>query len=207
MEGYIDLKKLNLEELAGVVNIYPWFSLARKELCQRMTSLGGWGLSQYAEAAMYMSDRKVLSVLMRGISSVDCSDKDVSAVIDSCVRSAEAAPAQPVEAVPAEAEPQRPRPRFAGADYFSLDEYAKVREQGDASIIDYKAQVSESAQRKLLEAQSQDADVCTETLARIYLEQGYPDEAKAIYSKLILIYPEKSAYFATLIRKIEEIKN
>ncbi len=42
----------------------------------------------------------------------------------------------------------------------------------------------------------------TETLAQIYAEQGYYDRAKSIYSKLILAYPEKSAYFATLIQKM-----
>ena len=48
------------------------------------------------------------------------------------------------------------------------------------------------------------ADFCTETLAQVYLEQGYPAEAKKIYSKLILRYPEKSVYFATLIEEIEK---
>ena len=44
---------------------------------------------------------------------------------------------------------------------------------------------------------------CTETLAQIYSQQGYFVEAKKIYSRLILRYPEKSAYFASLIEKLE----
>ena len=48
-------------------------------------------------------------------------------------------------------------------------------------------------------------DLYTETLAQIYAEQGYYEQAKNIYSKLILAYPEKSAYFASLIQKIEEL--
>ena len=28
-----------MEELAGVVNLYPWFAAARKELCVRMSAL------------------------------------------------------------------------------------------------------------------------------------------------------------------------
>ena len=39
MRGYIDLKKLNLEELVGVVNLYPWFGGARKELGARIKYL------------------------------------------------------------------------------------------------------------------------------------------------------------------------
>ena len=45
---------------------------------------------------------------------------------------------------------------------------------------------------------------CTETLAWIYAGQGYREEAKKIYSRLMLRYPEKSAYFASLIEKLDE---
>ena len=52
MEGYIDLKNLTIDELAGVVNLYPWFGGARKELCGRMNGLGddAWGESQFRDA-------------------------------------------------------------------------------------------------------------------------------------------------------------
>ena len=56
MEGSrtIKLKTLTMEELAGVVNLYPWFAAARKELCERIAALGGesWGVGQYADQAM-----------------------------------------------------------------------------------------------------------------------------------------------------------
>ena len=47
-------------------------------------------------------------------------------------------------------------------------------------------------------------DFCTETLAQIYAEQGYNEQAKQIYSKLSLRYPEKSVYFASLIEKLDK---
>ena len=46
-------------------------------------------------------------------------------------------------------------------------------------------------------------DFVTETLAAIYADQGYYDKAIEVYAKLILLYPEKSAYFATLVNEIK----
>ncbi len=47
------------------------------------------------------------------------------------------------------------------------------------------------------------ADVVTEAMAEVYVMQGKPDKAREVYSKLSLINPSKSAYFAA---KIESLK-
>lgn len=52
-------------------------------------------------------------------------------------------------------------------------------------------------------ALTDDDDIATEELAEIYLAQGLCDRAIATYSKLILLNPEKSVYFAELIDKIK----
>ena len=83
MERYIDLKKLSLDELAGVINLYPWFGSARKELCRRMLDVGGdeWGKEQFADAAMYLPFRKMVSDMMHMSRKEDYADKDISAVL------------------------------------------------------------------------------------------------------------------------------
>ena len=200
MSGYIDIKKLTLDELTGVVNLYPWFGGARKELCERMSRMGGdaWGESQYADAAMYIAARGKLSDMMRSSRRSDWGDADVEKLLKSYI-----AEEKKEENLPA---PEAPvRKVYAGVgDYFSQDDYDQVRRNDDNVFSRYaaKARQGKSSQD---EAKDLEFDVYTETLARIYLEQGYPEQAKSIYSKLILAYPEKNAYFAALIQKIDEL--
>ena len=192
MVGFIDIHRLTLDELAGVVNLYPWYGAARVEMCRRMLS-DGWGPGEMASQALFIGDRGKLSAIARSTESVDCTDKDVKAILASFM-----AP-KPVD----EITPPDHAVRVVGGDYFSQAQYDDAARAQDNifSRFAFKASKPEG------EVEGETSDIAdrfaTETLARIFAEQGRTEEARRIYSRLVLDIPEKSAYFASLIDNLE----
>ncbi|MGM9737714.1 MAG: hypothetical protein ACI3ZT_04800 [Candidatus Cryptobacteroides sp.] len=198
----INLKTLTMDELAGVVNLYPWFAAARKELCVRMARLGGdsWGTSQFADQAMYLVDRGIIAEIANSGRDTDYSDFNLESLVRSYIEEH-----KPIEEdKPTGSSASAKRVRAAGGDFFSADEYEKVKRSDDNFIFPL-------AQKKVSPPDDRAKDLslefCTETLAEIYAEQGYFEQAKRIYDKLILAFPEKSAYFASLIEKLDKLIN
>ena len=201
-----DLGSLTMDELTEVINLYPWFGGARKELCLRMSRVGGseWGRTQYSDAAMYVASRTLISDIMRAAHAGDYSDKDVGHLIKEYLRTD--LPSKTAETDP---EPQplknRRAVRVAGGDFFSPEQYAEVRKDEDNVFSNFRTERSDDQDGHRWE--DPELGFCTETLAAIYADQGYFVEAKKIYSRLVLRYPEKSAYFASLIEKLQQLEN
>ncbi len=191
----IDIKKLSIDELVGVVNLYPWYGGARKELCARMNAMGGdgWGESQFADAAIYVGDREKIASMLRGSVADDWSDADMERLLKSYISEKEQSDER--------SESKTRTVHVIGGDYFSQADYEAVRSSDDNLFVNHVAKAGQEGSGKA--SGDHEVVVYTETLAQIYMEQGYPEQAKRIYSKLILAYPEKNAYFAALIAKID----
>ncbi len=197
MVGTIDIKRLNLDELLGVVSIYPWYAGARMELCRRMAGTGTLSGQQIAQAALYVGSRRLLSDLVRHKS--DYSDSAVSAMLKSVITEEESG--QDTSAAQDTPQQEARRIFVVGGDYFSSSQYKEVRHADDNIFSGFAT----SDRDDLPGEQPEEVfELCTETLAQIYAEQGYTEEAKQIYSKLSLRYPEKSVYFASLIEKLDK---
>ena len=183
----IDIKRLNLDELLGVVSIYPWYAGARKELCSRMAASGTLSRQQRSQAALYIRSRRILHSLVRSNVASDYTDTEIRKQVKKVIEA-----------------PRVPDPGrifVVGGDYFSTAQYKEVRREDDAIFSRFATSEREDVP---MDQPEETFDFCTETLAEIYAEQGYLDEAKEIYSKLSLRYPEKSIYFASLIEKLDK---
>jgi hypothetical protein len=188
----IDIHHLNLDELVGVVNLYPWYGGARLELCRRMARMGdAWDSDQYAPEALYLPQRSVLVDLLKRSRQADYSDKDVQELLSSYL--------EPAAAEVEEVDQAQHSVHVVGGDYFSQAQYDNVKKGSDNIFSRFAVQIRSEAAPAGEEVSPVADRFATETLARIFAEQGRPEEAKRIYSRLILDIPEKSAYFASLI--------
>lgn len=160
----VKLSELNFSELASMVNSYPWFAAARKELALR----SGRG----EEAALYVCSRRLLK---QECPAAQAGEQSIREVIGD-------APKQKVIVI--------------GGDYFSKEQYEAVQKEDEIIVA--------GKDRNAVREDGSFADYCTETLAKVYAEQGYTEQAKFIYSKLSLRYPEKNAYFAALIENLDK---
>lgn len=102
------------------------------------------------------------------------------------------------------------KPYMIGGDYFTADDFKELDNENNISKKSEVPDFKYTMQRGDGEEETgntglafDDDGFYTETLAQIYAQQGYYQQAIEVYSKLSLLYPEKSAYFASLVKEIK----
>ena len=103
-----------------------------------------------------------------------------------------------------------------GGDYFSRNEMESLDLDSSRPIDKFIAEKpsllrgsAPAADPVVIDIQEEfdDSGFYTETLAAIYAEQGFVKRALDVYAKLILLYPEKSVYFASLVKELKTKHN
>jgi len=102
-----------------------------------------------------------------------------------------------------------------GGDYFSREDFEQLeREDGglpsEAAHLATGSFTQSSCGYSVMgpdgKVNFEDPEFYTETLGQVYAQQGYYEQAIEVFSKLILLYPQKSAYFAALVKETELAK-
>lgn len=89
-------------------------------------------------------------------------------------------------------------------DYFSGQDFAQVDMKDEELLPSRLVKEQEASQTSKSEEVGEDS-LLSETLSKIYIQQGHYDKALRIIRSLSLNYPEKSRFFADQIRFLERI--
>ncbi len=187
----------SLEELEGILRKYPWFAIGYKELYDHVGTKGGEYSSDvvrriapymYSTEPVVRNTKKELLSSSREAKKETGGEQEQSAIAVGQVKQREFF--------------------VVGGDYFGLKDYQEVKGSGDDIFDTIKGTAASGQEVKVQVDKSNDQfsddEYCTETLARIYVAQGCFKRALQVYDKLILLYPEKSTYFATLKEEIKK---
>lgn len=208
---YSELEQLDIMELEEMVKQSPWFSYARHLLLVKLKEMGDEVfLSQLRQSAIFLSSREAL------YNRVTHKKEAPATALQLEVPHKEHTTQNKDDRIAEEERPKR-RVIVAGADFFSKEDLASLPEEENMELklkgskfYRETPEPSESQSRIIGpdgKVNYDDLAFFTETLGHIYAEQGYYEQAIEVFSKLILLYPQKSAYFATLIREIEKNKD
>ena len=207
---YSDVRSMDLMDMEAVLKQSPWFSYLREILLEKLYRKDKEAFAQtLSQTAVFLSSRKTL---YDRINSPE--EEEDPEVIPKEVRTETGVPVQTV---------QRPRVIVAGGDFFSKEDLKTIDPEEDMEIKlksspfyrpapepEEKPQPARQKERRgsLLTEDGRvnfdDLAFCTETLGHIYAQQGFYDKAIEVFSKLILLYPQKSAYFAALVNEMKK---
>ena len=204
------IDKLNLKTLEEYIDLYPWYSAGYLELYRR---LGDTAVSEelLSKAAPRLFSREPLYRLYVEKSGTIPLPTDIEGTISGEIIEVGTEKVSDTKFV------------LAGGDYFSkkdfenialdrnmpLDKFIEDKPSLLRSALENRNKESSSSDKEFdgFDAIFDDSEFYTETLATVYAEQGYNKRALEIYAKLILLYPEKNSYFASLVKELKSKHN
>lgn len=224
------MNNIDISALERIIETYPWFSLAHLELFKKACELGEeQKIASLKRTAAYVYSRERLFE----ISITPKSERDETTKIaeEQEEEKKEIDVTEKIETTSdeisfeIESDPlhisELPKIALAGGDYFGRSDFEEVKldttkpldrfiaEKPSLLRSNTNSQYNDSQPSEEIELGEKfdDSGFYTETLAKIYTEQCFYKRAIEVYAKLILLYPEKSTYFAALVQEIKSKHN
>ncbi|MFC2117479.1 hypothetical protein ACFLSY_02400 [Bacteroidota bacterium] len=215
------LDEKSIKELSGIVEDFPYFHTARLLLIK---CLQKYNYSTFEEklnlTSVHVPDRQILFnhlnqekvVEFKSHDNFEIPDNSASENIQLSDKGKSIEDKQLLEF-----DYLASREESLAFDLKSDNENYKVEPDSRKDLIDWfieknpkisLLEQSKSSQKDIsINSLLDNDDVITETLAEIYVTQGYYIKALNAYEKLRLKFPEKSTYFANLIKEVENMIN
>jgi tetratricopeptide (TPR) repeat protein len=216
---YTNIEQFTPEQLEGIITEYPWFSYAREVLLLKLAAISREIFdTELRHSAVFLpSRRRLYDKVMQIVKTQPVEVIDIEQ--EEKVEDVKAAAAEAI----AEAKKERAGSPVVtkikyipvGGDYFSREDFEQL-EREDGSLPSEAAHLATGSSAGDSNVSSvigpdgkvnfEDPEFYTETLGQVYAQQGYYEQAIEVFSKLILLYPQKSAYFAALVKETERAK-
>lgn len=182
----------DLSSIEQLISIYPWYQGARAELILKLAEISKeTAREKLRESFSFVPFPEWIATKIEGIENTKKRTEN-DKVIQSQIQQAK-------------------KIFVVGGDYFSREELESVNNENEAKADSPAIPVEAARSLERERAVKRDGAnsvvdpliFYTETLAQIYTQQECWREALDVYSKLILLYPEKSVYFASLVNDIK----
>ncbi|CAL2077030.1 hypothetical protein [Tenacibaculum sp. 190524A02b] len=223
----------NIDQLKSIIDKYPYFQSARTIYLKKLKDLGNYKYNNELKiTAAYTTDRSVLLDFISSLKHEKNKKKDKSKFsLNNFIASKKEKEIKKIEEELNIGQPIA----FTKSEAFSFNKWLELSSKtpiirDEQSVKDENVQSNKnekddiinrfitnnpkisrpnknsSSDFKVTESQ-QNAQLMTETLAKVYLAQKKYDSAIQAYKILSLKYPEKSGFFADQIKRIKILQN